>query len=84
MSHPVLSRRSFLVGSAAAAGLALAPRFAGAGASKAEPPFKISLAEWSLHRELQSGKLDHLDFPSVARLEFGLDGVEYVNQFFKD
>jgi sugar phosphate isomerase/epimerase len=72
------------VGSAAAAGLALAPRLAVAGAAKAEPPFKISLAEWSLHRELQSGTLDHLDFPRITRFEFGLDAVEYVNQFFKD
>jgi len=79
-----LSRRSFLVGSAAAAGLALAPRLGGAGAAKAEAPFKISLAQWSLHRELQSGKLDHLDFARVARLDFGLDAVEYVNQFFMD
>jgi sugar phosphate isomerase/epimerase len=72
------------VGSAAAAGLALAPRLGGAGAVKAEAPFKISLAQWSLHRELQSGKLDHLDFARVARLDFGLDAVEYVNQFFMD
>ena len=46
--------------------------------------FDISLAEWSLHRALQSGKIDNLDFPVVAREEFDIDGVEYVNQFFKD
>ncbi len=46
--------------------------------------FNISLAEWSLHRELKSGKLDNLDFPVIARNEFKLDAVEYVNQFFKD
>ena len=44
--------------------------------------FKISLAQWSLHRTLQSGKLDPLDFPVKARKDFGLDAVEYVNQFF--
>jgi sugar phosphate isomerase/epimerase len=81
---PKLTRRSFLLGSAAAAGLVLAPRLARATAAERAPAFRISLAEWSLHRELQSGKLDHLDFPSVARLEFGLDAVEYVNSFFKD
>jgi sugar phosphate isomerase/epimerase len=46
--------------------------------------FKISLAEWSLHRTLQSGKIDHLDFCKVAKNDFGLDAVEYVNSFFFD
>ena len=46
--------------------------------------FKISLAEWSLHRALQSKKIDHLDFISLTKTEFGLDAVEYVNSFFFD
>jgi sugar phosphate isomerase/epimerase len=46
--------------------------------------FKISLAQWSLHKAMFSGKLTTLDFASVARKEFGLDAVEYVNQFFAD
>lgn len=46
--------------------------------------FKISLAEWSLHKSIFAGKLDNLAFPRIAKEEFGLDGVEYVNQFFKD
>jgi sugar phosphate isomerase/epimerase len=49
-----------------------------------EPLFRISLAEWSLHRTLRSGKLDNLDFPATARTTYGLDAVEYVNTFFKD
>ncbi|SVC92329.1 uncharacterized protein METZ01_LOCUS345183, partial [marine metagenome] len=44
--------------------------------------FKISLAEWSLHRSLQSGDIDHLDFYSIAKNEFGISAVEYVNSFF--
>ena len=47
-----------------------------------EARFKISLAEWSLHRALQSGKLDHLDFPAKAKNDFQVDAVEYVNGFF--
>lgn len=47
-------------------------------------PFKISLAQWSLHRALQSRSITNLDFPGIARERFGLDAVEYVNQFFKD
>jgi len=45
---------------------------------------RISLAEWSFHRALQSGAMSHLDFAARARKEFGLEGVEYVNQFFAD
>ncbi len=50
----------------------------------AEPLFRISLAEWSFHRALFSGALTHLDFITRARKDYGLDGVEYVNQFFMD
>ncbi|MFN5169281.1 MAG: sugar phosphate isomerase/epimerase family protein [Cyclobacteriaceae bacterium] len=46
--------------------------------------FKISLAEWSLHKTIQSGELNHLDFPAVAKNEFNIDAVEFVNGFFKD
>ncbi|MFN0009776.1 MAG: sugar phosphate isomerase/epimerase family protein [Planctomycetota bacterium] len=47
-------------------------------------PPRISLAQWSFHRALRSGELAHLDFAAHARKEFGLEGVEYVNQFFAD
>lgn len=46
--------------------------------------FQISLAEWSLHRALRKGDLDNLDFPAKAKNEFGINAVEYVNQFFMD
>jgi sugar phosphate isomerase/epimerase len=49
----------------------------------ATPWFSISLAQWSLHRELFKGELNHLDFAATAR-EFGIDGIEYVNQFFME
>ncbi len=49
-----------------------------------KPAFKISLAQWSLHRALFSGKLSNLDFAQQATTEYGIDAVEYVNQFFKD
>ena len=47
-----------------------------------ESDIKISLAEWSFHRALEAGKLDHLDFPAKAKKEFGISAVEYVNGFF--
>jgi hypothetical protein len=46
--------------------------------------FKISLAQWSLHRSIQSRQLDHLDFAKKAADAFDIYAVEYVNQFFKD
>lgn len=50
---------------------------------RSEPLFRLSLAQWSLHRELRAGTLDHLDFAKATR-EFELEGCEYVNSFFKD
>ncbi len=46
--------------------------------------FKISLAQWSLHKSLFDNKFTNLDFPAKARNDFGISAVEYVNQFFKD
>lgn len=81
-----VSRREFVSrASGAAAGILLSGPFPGrVAAHPAEPPFKISLAQWSLHKALRGGQLDHLDFAKVARQEFGLDAIEYVNTFFKD
>ena len=45
--------------------------------------FKISLAEWSLHKTLFDKKMDNLDFAATAR-GYGIDAIEYVNQFFAD
>lgn len=58
-----------------------------AAAAEKSLPFKISLAEWSVHRALfgkTEFKLDHLDFAEFAQKEFEIDAVEYVNQFFAD
>ena len=46
------------------------------------PFFKISLAEFSLAESLYGGKLDHLDFPTKAKNEFGISAVEYVSGFW--
>ena len=49
-----------------------------------EPLFRISLAEWSLHRTLNTGEMDHLDFARAAVEDYNCEGVEYVNTFFFD
>jgi len=61
-----------------------APKDAPKGpAAAAEPIFRISLAEWSLHRALGKGDLDTPGFVRAARDVYGLDAVEYVNSFLK-
>ena len=52
--------------------------------TEAAPFFKISLAQWSLHKTLFNKKLDNLDFAMKTKNDFGISAVEYVNQFFKD
>jgi L-ribulose-5-phosphate 3-epimerase len=80
-----VDRRQFLAaGAAAGAGLAVGTASPGLAAPADEPLFKISLAEWSLHRTLGAGKLDNLDFPKFAKEECGIEAVEYVNRFFMD
>jgi sugar phosphate isomerase/epimerase len=46
--------------------------------------FTISLAEWSLHKTINSGQMTNLDFPGVAKKVYGINVVEYVNGFFMD
>ncbi|MDX1673694.1 MAG: sugar phosphate isomerase/epimerase family protein [Longimicrobiales bacterium] len=93
----MMKRRDFLARAGAlAAGGALVGVPGCSGASADDRPvgaadgggpealFGISLAQWSLHRTLFAGELDTLDFPAAARDRYGLDAVEYVNQFFTD
>ncbi len=75
-----MNRRDFLAGTLAFGAASLLP----AAEPKAKPWFKISLAEWSLHRTIFGGEMTNLDFPKVAREKYGIDAIEYVNQFFKD
>jgi sugar phosphate isomerase/epimerase len=82
-----LSRRELIaLGAATAGSVAFGGlnRFDRVQADQSVKNFKISLAEWSLHRALFGKQLDNLDFPRVAREDFGIEAVEYVNQFFKD
>jgi sugar phosphate isomerase/epimerase len=84
-SEHSIGRRDFIKQSAAAIGAVAMT--AGAGeplVAGTKQLFKISLAQWSLHRALFKKELDNLDFAKTARLDFGIYAVEYVNQFFKD
>ncbi len=82
-----LDRRTFLQTSAAAGapfGLGTAASAAPITGEEKSPLFKISLAEWSFHRALKAGSMTNLDFPKIARQDFDIDCVEYVNVFFMD
>jgi len=76
------SRRHFL---AASAGLAASATLPGLTvAQNKEPLFRISLAEWSLHKAIKDGKLKNRDFARAAKEDYGIDAVEYVNQLWTD
>ncbi|HVS09761.1 MAG TPA: sugar phosphate isomerase/epimerase family protein [Planctomycetota bacterium] len=78
------SRREFLASSAAALALPwTSPTTQEPTPPVKPPPFRISLAEWSLHRALQAGELEHLDFAPLARSSYGIEGAEFVNRFFE-
>ena len=73
MSHPAdPRRRSFFGGLAGLAGLGAATTFSRSAVAMPDageptmPPNPISLAQWSLHREIYGGKLDPLRFAEVT------------------
>ena len=43
----------------------------------------ISLAQWALVGEIGNGDWKTLDFPRIAREDFGLNGIEFVNTLFE-
>jgi sugar phosphate isomerase/epimerase len=49
-----------------------------------EIPYKISLAQWSLHHAFFDKTMDPLDFAIIAKNTYDIEAVEYVNQFYKD
>jgi len=82
-----LSRRSFLEKSlvAGAAGI-MAPSLVKATIAEPTPRLikdDISLAQWALVDEIKAGKWKNLDFPKIARNDFGLNGIEFVNTLFE-
>lgn len=82
-----MDRRSFLTGTVSIVGLsALTGCQASSERSSKEPALRISLAQWSLNKRLfgkEPPLMDNLDFAATAR-GFGIDAIEYVNQFFFD
>ncbi|UNY99476.1 sugar phosphate isomerase/epimerase [Zhouia spongiae] len=46
-----------------------------------EPFFKLSLAQWSVHRMIHKNELNPLDFAKIAG-EWGFSGLEFVNHLY--
>lgn len=79
-----MNRREFAASVAAVAGTLTLGRSQAAVADPAVP-FRISLAQWSLHRAFgRRGKatLNPLDFAKISHTEYAIDAVEYVSQFY--
>jgi len=81
-----VDRRDFLRAGATAAGAGLAlGRVSGVLAAKEkEPLFKISVAEYSLHRLIEKGGLDPRDYGPFCKKHFAVDAVEYWMGPFED
>ncbi len=50
--------------------------------SEFSPFFKLSLAQWSVHRMIWEGQLDPMDFAKQSKA-WGFEGIEYVNHLYK-
>ncbi len=46
-----------------------------------EPFFKLSLAQWSIHRMIENGEVSPFDFAKLAK-SWEFEGVEYVSQLY--
>ena len=81
----MFSRREFVKRTlGAAAGAMAAGSVRGAEYASSKSWFTISLAQWSLNRAFRGGGMDAMDFASITKNKFGIDAVEYVNQFYMD
>ncbi|MBL8216300.1 MAG: sugar phosphate isomerase/epimerase [Bryobacterales bacterium] len=70
-------RQFFATGAGAAAAMAGLPERA--QAQKGSGRYKVSLAQWSLHKAIRSHLMTNMQFPRVAREQFGIEGLEFVN-----
>lgn len=52
-------------------------------ASATAPFFKLSLAQWSIHRAIREQGVSPYDFAKLAK-GWGFEGLEYVNQLYTD
>ncbi|MDD2381620.1 MAG: TIM barrel protein [Mariniphaga sp.] len=83
-----ITRRGFIEKSIAlGAGTMIAPSLMNMQTVQANPlrvgKNNISLAQWALVDEIRQGKWKTLDFAKIAREDFDLNGIEFVNTLFE-
>lgn len=79
-----MRRRQFLQGAVSAPVLASGVALVTAARAAAQAKkFKISLAQWSIHKAIQRRMVANLDFPRIAREQFGIEGLEFVNALWE-
>lgn len=88
MNDTNLSRRNFmekavLMGTATFLGPAVISHPAEARYMARRTTDDISIAQWALVDEIRAGKWKTLDFPRVAREDFDINGIEFVNTLFE-
>lgn len=87
MKKTKMNRRNFIEKSlvVGAAGIIAPSLFVPASAHATPGMVKddISLAQWALVQEIKEGKWTTLDFPKIARQDFGINGIEFVNTLFE-
>jgi sugar phosphate isomerase/epimerase len=81
-----LNRRNFLERTAALGAAGIVAPAAAKATEKVVPPQAprmikddISLAQWALVDEVRAGKWKTTEFAKIAKEDFGLSGIEYVN-----
>ncbi len=82
-----MNRKMFIT-AATLAGAGSTLKLQAGGRTPKQPEFKISLAQWSIRKfhnakSEEAGYLDPLDFAVYAKNECGIEGIEYVNSFYK-
>jgi L-ribulose-5-phosphate 3-epimerase UlaE len=78
------SRRTFIKKTAlAASAISLPLSYACVNKTKNNMP-NISLAQWSLNRAFFDKTLDPIQFANIAKNDYGISAVEYVNQFYTE
>lgn len=80
----MISRREFLGYGTASVGAMVLPMSLLSYSCNNRTDLKISLAQWSLHRSLEKGVLSADQFPFVAKRDYDIRAVEYVNGFYAD
>lgn len=76
------SRRTFIKKTTLAATALSLPSFYACGDKTENNMPKISLAQWSLNRAFFDKTLNPVQFANIAKNDYGISAVEYVNQFY--